>query len=145
MRPSEDELSAIERFGVPGGGLHSTKPQYGTKRFFVEPVLSALRGIAIHQLPDLPVDIALIEDDKPRGAAQISIILGDLILQDEVISECVPGQLREQPVILVKVMLVMREYDVRVTVFLELLEKVLHISVLLRKVAIPEIANDDLF
>ena len=75
---------------------------------------------------------------KEVWGSEITIVLGDLVFQDQVISEGVPRQIRNQTVILVKVASKMSEDDVRIEIPLQVLEKLLDLASQIRKETISE-------
>ncbi|HQK17298.1 MAG TPA: hypothetical protein PLJ27_07585, partial [Polyangiaceae bacterium] len=74
---------------------------------------------------------------------QVSVVLDDLVFEDQVIPEGVPGQFADQPMVLVQVMTVVRENDVGLENALQLLEGVLDFRADVREVAVPKSLGDD--
>src|SRR5690606_19829184 len=138
-----NNLSTIKTLCVSGCRLHSTQPKYRHKSLLIEPMLGTLRIIAIHELAHLTFHVPLIENNKERRTTCIAIVLRNLIFQDQMVSKCIPCELREQAMVLVQVMLIVREDEVGVPFLFKLLEKILHLCILLRKVSISKILDDN--
>src|SRR5262249_60651339 len=52
---------------------------------------------------ELPLDVLGAERDVEIGRPEVAVVLGDLVLEDEVVAEGVPGQLTGQAVVLMEV------------------------------------------
>jgi hypothetical protein len=84
-----------------------------------------------------------IQLDKQVGRSQIAIVLDDLVFEDQVIPESIPGQFGDQPVVLVQVVTVVREDDIGSKGAFQVLEGVLDVRPDVREVPIPEPFHDD--
>ena len=74
---------------------------------------------------NLPRTDRLLQRKEEVGLAQIAVVLGDLVLQDQVVSERVPGQVGDQAVVLMPVVAVVSEHQIGVELPLQGLEPVL--------------------
>ena len=77
------------------------------------------------------------------GRTEIAVVLGNLVLEDQVVAPRVPRQLASQPVVLVQVVALMSEDQVRRELRLEAVEELLDRAALVRKERIAEIPDDD--
>ena len=84
----------------------------------------------------------LVDRDEDVWLAEIAVVLRDLVLEDQVVAERVPGQVARRAVILVEVASGVREDDVRIDLALERLEEVLDARVV-REVGVLERPNAD--
>ena len=80
----------------------------------------------------------LVERDVGVRPTEIAVALHDLVLEDEMVPEGVVGQVRDEPVVLVPVVAVVREDDVGPHLVLERLEVVLDLDRGVREVAVAE-------
>src|SRR5689334_5264687 len=122
--PSEHRLIAIEAFRVSvfGIALHAAKPHQSQESFLLEPVFALLGAEGLEQKPQLfPVN-SVFERNEEVGRSHIAVVLRDLILQNHVVPEGVPGQLRDQAVVLMRILAVMGEDEIRRDLPLQLLE-----------------------
>src|SRR5690625_4469654 len=94
--------------------LHAAKAHEPTKGVVVVPGLVELRGRVPTQHPKLVLHLRLRERYEHIGATQVAIPLRDLVLQDEVVTERVPGEVRDGAVTLVPVMALVGQYKVRI-------------------------------
>ena len=133
--PSGEEASA-----KPLGARHSI-PRIRIsplKQVGVEPVLAATGyGSSTTEAPASP------EPDPTTGehrdsAAHVSVPFRDLVLEDQVIPERVPGQLADQAVVLMEVVTGVREDELGVDPRLELLEDILDLGGRVRQISVPE-------
>jgi len=58
-----------------------------------KPVFARLALEVLQQQVDLSTSVFLRERYEHIGLAKISVILDDFVLKDQMVSECVPGQL----------------------------------------------------
>ena len=87
--------------------------------------LSACVGKQDTQVLNLPVAGRPVERNEGVGRAQITVVLRDLVFENQVIPERIPGQVRHQPMVLMQVVAGMREDHVGPTAAGELVEAVL--------------------
>lgn len=80
---------------MPPGARASTppEPEQREERIFRKPVPFPLGAKMGEQMPDLAVSDRRIQLEKDVGGPKIAIIFGNFILQDQVISKGVPGQI----------------------------------------------------
>ena len=58
-------------------------------------------------------DNAAIEGQKAIRRTQIAIVFRDLVLEDQLIAEGVSGQLGDSPVVLMEILAMVREHEIR--------------------------------
>ena len=87
---------------------------------------------------------AIVEMDEDVGGAQVAVVLGNLVLEDEMVAKRVPGELRCESVILVPIVAVVREDQVGGDDGFQVLEELLDVSSAVRKEAVSEVPDDDL-
>ena len=78
-----------------------------------EPGLARLGGEVLQEQVDLAIESRRREGGEEVGRSEIAVVLRDLVLQDEVVAPGVPGQLGDEPVILVPILPVVGEDEVR--------------------------------
>src|SRR5439155_23478010 len=81
--------------------------------------------------------------DKAVRRSEIAIELGNLVLEDEMIPKSIPGQIRQQAVILVPVVSMVRQDQVGIHLTLELFERVLDVAAVVRKKAVSKTVDGD--
>lgn len=133
----------METLRKPGGApaLDTAQTHQASKQIFAEPVQRALTGEVPDQVIALLRYISFAEGHEEIGMAEIAVVLGDLIFENEMIAEGVPGQLGQHPMVLVAVMAMVGENDIRGNLQLQRFEPVLDFTHGLREVTIPEIEN----
>src|SRR5688572_11954327 len=137
----------MERFGVfvRGGAFDATQAQDRLEGVLRHPRLAA--AFAAESSTDV-LDLAranfFVEGDKEVRPAEIAVVLGNLVLQDQVAAPRVPGEVTDGAVVLVPVIPIVGEDQIRIDVLLELLEELLDVGSLVREKAVPEIRHDDL-
>src|SRR6266403_5582247 len=101
----EDDLAAVEGFRVLFGspGLHATDSQESLKRIRREPVVVPLGLEAIHDEADLLLAGRLIQMHEEIRKAEVAVVFQNLVLKDQVIPKRVPGQVRDETVILMEI------------------------------------------
>src|SRR5262245_21672728 len=99
------QFPTVERFRIIVGrvALHTPHAHERAKQIFREPSLLPLAREAGEDGLDLTPAQPLVERDEEVRNTEIAVVLGYLVLQNEVISERVPGQLRDQAVVLVEI------------------------------------------
>src|SRR5271166_165874 len=107
----QDGLAAIEGLGISCRrvGLHPAEPQDRKKGLFVEPLLLALRVEAVDDDLDLAGAGRFFQRNEEVGRAQVAVVVRNLVLQDQVVPERVPREVRDQAVVLVPVVAVVGE------------------------------------
>src|ERR1700683_168603 len=76
--------------------------------------------------------------NKQIRATHVPVVLRNLVFEDQMVSICVPGQLGDEPVILVRVAAPVGENHVRIHFFSYVFKKVLHLSPDIREETISE-------
>ena len=93
---------------------------------------------------DLAVDGRVVEVDEDVRPAEVAVVLRDLVLEDQVVPPRVPGELADEPVVLVEVVAVVREDQIGPDLTLELLEEPLHVLAAIREERVGKAAERDL-
>src|SRR5262245_56516005 len=122
-----------------GVALDAAKAEDRAEGVLREPEVAGLGGEGVHQVFDLAPADRGVEGNVEAGRAPGPVVLGDLVLEDEVVAEGVPGQLSEHAVILVRVAAPRAEHDVRRGAALELLEFLLDGGLLRWKEPVAEL------
>lgn len=130
----------MERFRVTARGstLHSAKPQQSEESLLGEPVLCSLRSEHVDQRFALSVSGALAQRHVQVRSAQISIPFRNLVFENELVPESVPGQVGDHSVILVPVVARVSKDDVWTEVTGKALELVLDRGELRREIAVTK-------
>ena len=129
-RSPEEELPCVETLGEParGSSLDASKAHQTEERFLVEPESIGLRGEPIEHGPDLAPSEIVLQPNEHVGPAEISVVLGDLVLEDQVVTEGVPGQVGDRAVVLMSIVSVMREYEIRLYPSTQCIEELLELG-----------------
>ena len=130
----------MERFRVPArcSTLHSAKPQQSEESLLGEPVLCSLRSEHIDQRFALSVSSALGQGNVQVRAAQVSVPLRNLVFENELVAERVPGQIGDHSVILVPVVARVSKDDIWTKLPGKALELILDRGELRREVAVTK-------
>jgi hypothetical protein len=112
---SQNHFSAIKGFRIfsRGAGLHSPQPQKGPKGIFREPVFLYLSFENLEDMLNLPAAHRLGQLHKKVGLSQITIIFWNFVFQNEFASKGIPGQIGDQTMVLVPIVAIMSQNDVR--------------------------------
>src|SRR5438093_1922182 len=121
----QDDLSAVERLGVAPLRLDPAQPQERRERVRGEPVVVLLRLETVHEDPDLLLAGRLVELNEEIGVADVAVVLHDFVLEDQVIPVRIPRQLGHQAMVLVELVAIRREDDVRRCLDIQAFEDVL--------------------
>src|SRR6202008_429680 len=92
---------------------------------------------------DLALNVRRGERNEDGRRTEPAVVLRDLILEDQVIPERVPGQFGDDSVVLMKVVLVVRENSIWPDRRLEFLEEILYRNELGGKIADAKILDHD--
>src|SRR6266851_10090661 len=106
-----------------------------------EPLLRLLRRKRIENMLGLLLARGAVQPDKEIRCAQVTIVLGNLVFQDQVTAKRVPSQFTDHPVILMQIVAVVRQDQVRREFLLQLLEFVFDLRLLRREKAVAVVAN----
>ena len=87
---------------------------------------------------DLPLTTFIIKRDKNVRPSEVTIIFGDLVFEDKMVAEGVPGQLGNEAMILVEVVTIVSEDDIRRLLCLKCLKVLLELRAKIRQKAIAE-------
>ena len=74
----------------------------------------ALRREMLVQQRDLALERSLLDRLIEVGPSQVAVPLGDLVFEDQVIAEGIPGETRDFAMVLVGVIATMGEHDLRI-------------------------------
>ena|SRR5438093_11404223 len=107
-----------------GVRFESAQPQNRKEGILGKPVLMFLACEALDDILDFFMTDRIVQMNEKIGRADVSIVLDDFVFQDKVIPECVPSQLRYEAVVLMKVVPIMRQDEIRSAFSLEFFEEV---------------------
>lgn len=107
----ERQFTAIESFGILFRNVRfdSAQAQQRAEGLFLKPVLAFLRLEAAQDEVNLLTAERFREANKEIGRTQVAIVFRNLVFQNQMVPETVPGQLADQAMILVQVAATMRE------------------------------------
>ena len=99
-----NNLTAIECFRVAlrGVAFESAQPKHPVERVGGEPRFLALTNEAFEDRLDLATAKGVVQLHKEVRVADVTIVLRDLVLEDEVVAEGVPSEFADQTVILMR-------------------------------------------
>jgi len=114
VRSGQAELAGVEslRETVRRRTFDSAKPHEPAKGLSIEPRATSLGGEMLVEEVDLLVTGRLIEGDEGVRLAEITVVFGNLVLEDQVVTKRVPGELGDDAMILMLVGTVVGEDDV---------------------------------
>ena len=104
-----------------------------------------LRHKRVEDEPDFPLAMPAFQRHEEIRRAEIAIVLRNFELQNQMVAKRVPGQLRDEGVILMQVLAKMREDDVGRDLALEPFKGVFDVQADIRKAAVPKIVDRDVF
>lgn len=130
----------MERFRVPAGGstLHTAKPQQSEESLFAEPILCALRAENIDERFALAPRTGLGQGYIEVRLTEISVPFWNLVLENDLVSEGVPGEVGDHSVILMPVVARVSKDDVRTEVPGKPLELILDRGELRREITVTK-------
>src|SRR6185503_7546458 len=81
------DLASVERLRESGSraGLNAAQPHQREEGVLGEPVLVALRREALDHRARLALRGRRVDRDEEVGRAEIAVVLGDLVLEDQVV------------------------------------------------------------
>src|SRR3954451_3005226 len=114
-RLSQDELASKERFGIAlrRTAFHASQSSQSKKRFSVEPLLGALGSKMSHEQVSLPLHDISRYRHVEIGLTKISVPFRNLVFENVVVPERIPGQTAHKPMVLMCVVPTMREDQIR--------------------------------
>src|SRR5579872_2403261 len=138
---SDDDLAGIESLRVATGrvALNSPDTHDAVEGLGSEPPLGALCPEGPQQQTHLPLAACSRERNEHARRAQVTVVLHYFVAEDEMVAECIPGELGYEPVILMQVVTRMSEDHIGVDLALQRLEVVFEFSILAWKVAVVEL------
>src|SRR5664280_103336 len=130
----------MESFCVTGrcAGLDAAQAHETLESLRLEPASLPLTGECPRQDVDLLAGHIGWQADKEVGRDEVALVLGNLVLPDEVVTESLPGDLSQQSVILMEVISPGREHDVGRSLALEFLEHPFYCASVLGKPAVAK-------
>ena len=136
----EQCLPARKRLGIPLGGdrFHAAKPHEAQEGLTVEPVLARLAGEVLLEEHELLFDDRSSQRHVDVGPTKVPVDLGNLILENQVVPEGVPGEFACQPVILMEVVAGVGEHDLRIDPQLQRLEEIFDLCARIGEKAVAE-------
>jgi hypothetical protein len=142
---AQDKLSAVKRFRETGRGCAFDAPNtmHGFKRAASEPMFVRLSSEMLKKQVDLLGANLFGKRHKEIRAAEVAVVLDDFVLQDEMSTEGVPSQIGEHTMILMPVIAIMCEDDVRIELGPDLFKSLLDCLTLIREEACPEFLQFD--
>src|SRR5437899_7635297 len=111
----ERQLPTVECFGITAGSIafHSPQSHEREKCLRLKPALRALGLERIHEVTNLLLADFVPDWHEQVRLSQVTVILRNFILQNEMIAKCVPGQFRNQAMVLVGIFAVVGKDKVR--------------------------------
>ena len=88
--------------------------------------------------------VGFAQRNKEIRRPEVAVILGNLVLQNEVVPPCIPRQLGHQPMVLMTVRTVVGKDQVRRRPALQVFEEFLHLHRSVREETIAVVPNDNL-
>jgi hypothetical protein len=100
--PLYETLPAVETFRIPSFGVRfdSANTKQGPKSVFRKPLLARLRAKRREYMANLRFTQPFVESHEKVGGTKIAIVFRNLILEDQVIAECIPRKVRYEAMVL---------------------------------------------
>jgi hypothetical protein len=130
---------------IDSSTLHSTKSHESEKGLFTEPVFRALSSEDVNQRLALPPSRACAQGHVQIRLAEVTVPFRNLVFENELLAEGVPGQVGHDSVVLVPVVTHVSEDDVRTEFARETFERVLDGIEMRREVSVTEFMEVDRF
>src|SRR5262249_32726584 len=102
-----------------------------------------LRRKCAQQVLDFLINQVALQANKHVRRAEIAIVFGNLVFQDQVIAERIPGQFGNQPMILVRVPTIVGQDEIRGELLLLLFESIFDRTALVWQETISKRMQDD--
>src|SRR5216683_3207208 len=122
-------------------GLDATQSRQREKSVRGKPLFGSLRRKRIENIFYFPLARGAVQPKKNVWYSQVTIVLRDLVFQDQVIAKCVPGQFTDHPVILMQIVAIVGQNQVGRKRFLQLFKFALDLRLLRREKGVAIIAN----
>jgi hypothetical protein len=112
---SQHQLATVECLSVTARSVtfHPAQPHEGEEGLLLEPALAVLGLEGIHDVANLCLVHFWRKRHEQAWLSQVTVIFRDLVLQDQVISKCIPGQFADQTMVLMRIFSAMSEDHVR--------------------------------
>src|SRR5439155_19957792 len=107
-----------------------------------EPMLVSLAAKCLQHVPCLTFTRPPINRNKKVRRPEVAVILWYFVLEHQVISKRVPGEIRQHPVILMAVVPIVRQHDVWSVSPLQLFEDFLDVGIV-RKKPVSKLSQHD--
>ena len=137
---------------MEGLGITGRRPRFDTaqthqaiEHVFGKPMLIPLCPEITHQPLHFPATNCIGQWHEKVRLVQVGVVLRNFVFQDQMVAKSIPGQFRNQTMVLMKVMPEMGEDQVRRKCFFQFLEALLHRSTAVGKKAIAEGLHHDRF
>src|SRR5260221_13492676 len=142
----QNHLPAIESFGPAGGRdtFDSPDPMHRLESVAGKPVSGRLGLKVLHQQFDFTCTELLRDWHEHIGLAKVAIVLKYFVFKNQMISERVPSQVRQDPMVLMAVIAVMGEDNIRIEFRLNFLKPFLDGRPLAREITLAKRSNLDL-
>ena len=110
-----DYLSDIKCLSVAGrrATLHPPQSQESAKYILREPLLMLLGCEVVKDVFDLESANAFVQADERVRRSNVSVVFGNLILENEMITKRIPCQIGDHAMILVQIVAIVSEDDIR--------------------------------
>jgi hypothetical protein len=141
---SKHNFSAIESFRVPGCRFYASDAQDGLEAVAREPMFVALTFENAQEVVDFSRTGAIVKGHKQVGLSKIAIVLEDFVFENQVLAKSVPGQIGNDPVILMAVVAIMGEDKVRREAIFQVFEIFFNIGGYIGKKAVAELFHPHL-
>ena len=111
----QHELATIKSFGVSARGIafHTAQSHQRLKRFGLKPTLSTLRLESIHDVSNFLLAHIGLKRHEDTRLSHVAVIFGDLVFENQMIPKRIPGQFRQEAMILVGIPAVVSKNEVR--------------------------------
>ena len=138
--PLQDDSTRVECLGVPTGrtGFDAADAHQGAERFGIEPRATGLGGVVPDQVLDLGIDLWEIQREIDARRREVTVGLGDLVAEHQMIAEDLLRDRAEECVILMQIVGSRADDQVRIEPVPHSDDGVLDVGPQIRQVAVPE-------
>ena len=121
------------------------QPQNRKESILGKPVFMFLACETLDDILNFFATDRITQMNEKIGRPDISIVLDDFVFQDEVIPECVPSQLRYKAVVLMEVLAIMCQDEIRRGFSLQFFEEIFYLSPNVGEKSISKPFDSDFF
>lgn len=121
--------------------FHSTQSSKPAEDFGVKPMFSSLRAEMGKKEVDFACQYSSLQGNVEIGLPKIAIPFGNLVFKDHVIAKRIPGELRNLPMILMRIVRSMGQYEIGLASRFQCFHPSLDVLKLAREVSVSKLSQ----